>query len=385
MVKWILIVVVLLGGLLGGGGYALIATPLGSSLRASFEPEVTRTEVLLEFPEVGDLTKTVSAPGAIEPAVNVKISAQIRARIIAIPFEAGDEVRASDVVVRLEADEYEARLEAARARLRASEATLEGELAARKVALTELGRIQELFDTGDRSKADLDSAQLAYDRAEAGVKSLQANIETSRAQVVEAQKDLANTVIESPIDGTIVNVASETGEIALPGSDATVTIMEIADLRRMVLKAQIDESNIAPVHEGQSARIYINAFPDRVYTGVVDRINLKRQVAPDGTGYFETEIAVEVPEGERIFSGLTANTEIEVQTYRDVLRVPSQAVVDRRIDELPPELMDSPHVDREKTYARIVYREVDGKAIATPVETGTSDRTHTIILAGLGT
>jgi len=160
-------------------------------------------------------------------------------------------------------------------------------------------------------------------------------------------------------------------------------IMEIADLSRMMLKAHVDEANIGPVRPGQSAKVYLTQQMDQPFDGTVERIKLTRAIERDGTGYFEVWILVELPDEERRRIGRIGNTDIEVETIRDAVKVPSQAVLDRRIDELPKEVADNPLVDKNKTFARVVYKIVDGKAIANPVTTGSSDLTHAVVLAGL--
>jgi HlyD family secretion protein len=81
---------------------------------------------------------------------------------------------------------------------------------------------------------------------------------------------------------------------------------------------------------------------------------------------------------------MTAHVDIETRKHTDVLKVPSQAVLAREIDGLPLEIRDkSPEVDKAKTFATVVYRYVDGKAVVTPVKIGPGDLTHTIILSGI--
>lgn len=86
-----------------------------------------------------------------------------------------------------------------------------------------------------------------------------------------------------------------------------------------------------------------------------------------------------------MLSGMNATCEVEVQELTDVLVVPSQAVLDRRVDELPKALVEgSPQIDARKTFARVVFVLEDGKAVARPVRVGPSDLTDTVILSGLG-
>lgn len=389
MVKWLIgiaiaLVVIFTG--LGVGGYFFANSQQGKDLIAKFKPGAKAREVRFALIERGDLVRTVSAPGIIEPETNVKISAQVSARIEALPFRPGDEVRKGDVVCRLDAVDLKARLDASKARLQATRAQMGGAEANLSSTLSEFGRARELFDAGDTPKSDLERAEATYFQAKSAFERLQAEIIGAEAEVVSAQKDLENAIITSPIDGIMTTLNSEVGELVVVGTLNTPgsVIMEIANLSKMLLKAQVDEANIKPVKPGQRARIYTTFDAEGELWGRVQRINLKREVNPaDGTGYFEVEILVEVPEGERLLSGLTANTEIEVETFADVLKVPSQSVLDRRIDELPRTITDgNPNIDATKTFARVLFVEREGKAIAQPVQVGPSDLTHTVILAG---
>lgn len=390
MLKWLIglgVAFVLLVAGLSVGGYVFLNSAKGKEMMLSFRPGSKPKEVRLVPVERGLLIKTVSAPGVIEPETNVKISAQVSARIIALPFRAGDQVRAGDVVCRLDAVDLKARVDAAQARLMATRARVGGVRAELMRAQSEFGRARELFDAGDTPKSDLERAEAIYLQALSSREALDAEILSAEADVVAAQKDLDNAVISSPIDGVLTTLNAEVGELVVVGTLNTPgsVIMEIADLSRMLLKAQVDETNIKPVKPGQRARIYTPFDPDGELTGTVGRINLKREVnQADGTGYFEVEIRVDVPEGTRLLSGLTANTEIEVEIFDGVLKIPSQAVLDRRVDDLPKDIADSSAIiDRTKTYARIVFVERAGKAFAKPVSIGPSDLTHTVILAGL--
>jgi HlyD family secretion protein len=161
-------------------------------------------------------------------------------------------------------------------------------------------------------------------------------------------------------------------------------ILEIADLDTMRLIARVDEANIARVKDQQSATVYVNAFPDLRIPGVVETIGLKREQDTNGTRYFETKVLIERPRDLLLRSGLTANVDIEVDTYDDVLKIPSQAVLDRAVDDLPADITkDNPNIEQGKKFTRIVFIEKDGKAHAVPISIGASDNTSTIVKAGL--
>jgi hypothetical protein len=87
---------------------------------------------------------------------------------------------------------------------------------------------------------------------------------------------------------------------------------------------------------------------------------------------------------KKLYSGLTAHVDIETIKHEDVLNLPSQAVLGLDMDSLPLKIREnSTEVDKAKTYAPVVYRYIDGKAVVTPVQIGQSNLTHTIIKSGI--
>ncbi len=385
MWKWILAFFVTCVVGCGVGGYFVAQSKDIREFVLSLRPDEKPLDVRLGKVEKGRLVRTVNAPGSIEPKTKVQISAQVSARITALPFREGENVKNGDIVVKLDSRDLQAQLESAQASERGEKARLEGAQAALAWTKQELERREQLAKSGDNARAMLESAMNEFLRAKSQVDSATQSIEIARANIVRAQKDLENAEIRAPFDGIITKLNVEEGELVLVGTmnNAGSVIMEIADLNTMLMKARVDEANVTPIKAGQTAKIYINAHRGRSFDGTVDRVGLKRQVDRDGTGYYEIEILVKKPENELLYSGLTANTDIDVESFYDVLRLPSQAIVDRRVDDLPAELRDNPLIDKTKAYARVVYKMEDGRAKAIPVSVGSSDLTHSIILAGV--
>ncbi len=373
-------------GILAGVGVVIYKSPVGRKFANARSAQDIAKPVIMEPVRLGDLERTVSAPGSIEPRKLIEISSQVSAKILALPFEEGQRVKEGDVVIRLDPQDLVAVLDSAKAALAGQEASLDGAEAGLINARLEYERLEQLYETGDATKSELDASEAGFLQAKSNKQVLIHQIEQAQAQIERAQKDLDNTVITSPIDGVITALNAEVGETVIVGTtnNPGSIIMEIADLSQMLLKAQVDEANIAPVEIGQEARIYINAYPEREYEGKVQKIALKRQIGADGTGTFEVEILMDLPEGESLYSGLTASTDIVVEHFFDAMIVPSQAVVDRRIEELPEAVKaGNALVDLNKTFTRVVYRVVDGKTVATPVAVGPSDLTQTVITDGL--
>lgn len=373
-------------GVLGAIGFVVYKSPVGQQFVGGNKGDEIGLAVLMEPVSFGDLERTVSAPGSIEPKRLIKISSQVSAKVLALPFEEGQQVKKGDVVIRLDPQDLVAALDSAKAGLSGQQASLGGAEAGLINARLSYERLQQLNETGDATKAELDSAEASFLQAQSNREVLIHQIEQAKAQIERAQTDLDNTTITSPIDGVITSLNAEEGETVIVGTtnNPGSVIMEIADLSQMLLKAQVDEANIAPVQIGQDAKIFINAYTEREYEGKVQKIALKRQVASDGTGTFEVEILMDLSEGETLYSGLSASTDIVVEHFYDAMIVPSQAVVDRRIEELPEEIKEGNElVDLNKTFTRVVYRVIDGKTVATPVSVGPSDLTQTVITQGL--
>jgi HlyD family secretion protein len=384
--KWLLGLVLCIFLLAGGSIVYLQSSGKLQEVINQFRPDSAGVRVRIGKAHKGDLVRTVSAPGTIEPKTRVEISAQVSARIIALPFREGERVKKDDVVVRLDARDLAAIVDSAKAQLKSEEARLDGTRASYLNAQLEFNRRKELFATKDIPKTELDLAEADFLRAQSTFRSQEHAIEIAQANILRAEKDLDNAVITSPFDGIITRLDAEVGETVVVGTlnNPGSVIMEIADLTKMLLKTRIDEANIAPVSQGQKAKVFVNAFPDQVFIGVIDHVGLKKRRDTDGTTYFETDILLELPENVMLRDGMTANAEIQVETFRDVVKVPSQAVIDYALDELPISITENnPRVDRSRKFIRVVFTVSNNKTVAVPVLIGPSDLTDTVITEGL--
>jgi HlyD family secretion protein len=395
--KIVLIVVGVVAVLLVVGTIFVVgAAPEG--LMDVFTPEPTRTEIRTDPAERRPLIETVSAPGGIEPLTMVEISAEVSARIEQLPLREGDRVREGDVIVKLNdvdlkaaLDAMQARRDGERFRLQSEQARLAGLLKTLAFARKTMERQTALYETGDVSRSTLDDALERVEDLEASVEAsthsisvIESSLAAAEADIDRAEDDLTNAVIRSPIDGVVTLLNAEIGEVVLVGTmnNPGTVIMIVADLTRMILNARVAETDIATVAKGQKAKIFINAYPDEVFHGIVRKIALQRTVELDGTGYFETEIELQLEAGRTIFSGLVANVDVEVAEHAGVV-VESQAIVERLVDELPADIRRDALVNRAKRTVSVVYRVIDDKAVCTPVKAGASDLTHSVVLEGL--
>ena len=393
----------------------LIVGSVVRKVRMSKQIETVR----IEKAEHGDLIELVSAPGEIEPKKKVDMSAKVAARIVALPHKEGDRVTCGDpdanppvpasLLVQLDSKDLEshlrsaqanrsaqaARAEVDKAAIASQKANIEGLAASLEEAQRDLERKKDVslsvFDQAkykvDGFRAQVAAAKHTLESAQLNLVVLKYNLEAADAAIAQANEALSYTTITSPIDGVITRINAEVGEVVMTGTmnNPGTVILQVADLSQMLVVAQVDEADIGELAVGQTAKVSVRAFGDIDFTGTVDTIALTHRLSSNGTKYFRTEILLDnSPDVARLYSGLTADVDIRTRTHKDVLKVPSQAVVAREVDLLPLEIREnSPELDKSKTHAIVVYRYIDGKAVVTPVKIGPGDLTHTIITAGI--
>jgi len=413
--KWIIISVIVVLALI------VVGVMVKKGRKGNDAGEVVRVEEV----KLGELTEEIGALCEIEPKEVVQLSARISARIVEMPYDEGDVVTSGDpnaeppipasVLIKLDAKEMESQLrlaeagrnaqraqtEVEKARIEGSKATVAGLAASLEQAEKDFERKKELHKTRDISKADFDnvkygldtlraeheSAKYNLEAAERNLVVLRHNIDAAEARIEEAKEALSYTTITAPIDGVVTRVNAKVGEMVMTGTmnNPGTVIMEVSDLSRMLAVAEIDEADVGSLEVGQEAMVSVLAFGDIEFTGVVDEVALKHRISNTGTRYYRTEILLDNdPNVSKLCTGLTGHVDVKTRKHTDILKVPSQAVLAREVDEMPLEIRDNcGEVDKNKTFVTVVYQFVDGKAIVTPVKMGKSDLRYTIIESGL--
>ncbi len=378
-------------------GSLVIAGPKLGELIAVLSAGPTATEVRVHEVATAAVTEVVTAPGIVEPHLKVEISAEVSARIVELPIREGDQVTKGQLVVKLDDRDLKAALQSASARrdadryrLQSEAARLAGPVATLVLQRKNLERQQRLLESGDVSQQVVDDAidrvqdlEATIDASKRTLAVLESSLAAAEADIARAEEAVRKTTITAPIDGIVTLLNAEIGELVLVGTmnNPGTVILTVADLSRMTLRAEIAEGDVARVVGAQRARIHINAYPDRVFTGLVARVDLQRTDAVGSTPYFETEIGIDL-DGRQILSGLAANVDVEIEVHEGLV-LPSQAILQRPVEEIPAELRDDPAIDPNRRVVPVVFRMVDGKAVCTPVRTGSSDLKNTLIREGL--
>ena len=336
----------------------------------------------------GDIQQVVSGSGRVQPELEVKISANVGAKILKLGVKEGDRVQRGQLLVELDRARYEALTERARSALRSSEANL-------RKARSEYRRMKELFAKDLISEAELETALASFELA-------QSQVEQNRASLKQARDDLEKTTIYAPMAGTVSQLNKEEGEIALGAQFQADVIMVVADLSRMEILSEIDENDIVDVSLGDTARIDIDAFPDTTFLGIVGQIANTGTTRGRGTQEeltnFEVKVAIldRVP---KIRPGMSATVDIETELNEDVLKVPIQCVTVREIggkkggkpegdeggNEIGTEKENLSEESRgmRRNLQQVVFVVENGVAHQRPVKTGISDDTFIEVTEGL--
>ncbi|MBU8921475.1 MAG: efflux RND transporter periplasmic adaptor subunit [Bacteroidales bacterium] len=345
-----------------------------------------------------DLVETVTATGRIEPRTQVKISADVAGKITHLGIKEGDWVEKGDLLVRLDQERYSAALEQAEASLRSVKAN--ANLAKETLLKVEKDyeRTSSLVEQNLESRASYDQAFTAVQVEKARHQSMQELVAQSLATVKQARDNLSKTTIYAPMAGTISTLNKEVGEIALGSQFQEDVIMIVSNLSEMEALVNIDENDIVNVSMGDSSSIEIDALPDRVFRGVVREIASSANISRSGTTDQKTEFEVKlsiIDAATQLRPGMTASTDIVIETRNSTLAVPLQCVTVRTPEQLKRHIPVAPgdavadslpeneyEADKDG-FVTVVWVVKDGVATAIQVVTGIQSETHIEILSGI--
>ena len=295
--------------------------------------------VTLAAAKVKDVVQKVKAPGNIEARTTVKISADIPGRVMRLAVDEGDLVKRGQLLLEIDNTQYLSNVRQMQASMSGARARLDRAEQALKLAEQTYKRRRGLFEQKVISQQEMDDAEnvLLDARTEASA----AREEKARleAALVGARDNLSKTTYRSPIDGRIVGLNIEEGEIVVVGTmnNPGTQILSVADLSRMQVLADVDETDVVDVQVGQKAKITVDALPDTSFEGIVTEVGNSATRTTSGQTTGETNFDVEVlfeqtvPE---VRPGMTADVEIEVKRADKALAVPIQAVVVRQPEDL---------------------------------------------------
>lgn len=358
-----------------GAGLIIV---IGAIIAFNFLRKEKGIEVTTEKVKKGIVQQVVTGSGQIKPAVEVKVSAQVAGKIVALYAKEGDRVRRGQLLVALDPQQYKASVERAESSLMAGKAN-------EKKALSELKRSRELYQQHLISEAEYEAAEANYESA------LSARMQ-AEASLKEAKDALSKTRLYATMNGVVTRLNKEQGEMAIGAQFQEDVIMVISDLSIMEAVIEVDENDVVNVSIGDSADVELDAFQDTVFHGVVTEIANSAITKGLGTQEqvtnFEVTIRLDNPD-KRFRPGMSTTVDIKTKRLDDVVRVPIQAVTVREKSRLQKKQNIEEHQSEAESSTgneemqEVVFIVENGHAIARPIKLGISDDTHYAVLSGL--
>ncbi len=382
---WIVVIVIVV--LIG----VAIAIKSGKETAVTVQTEKVATRTITEI---------VQATGKIQPETSVKISPEVSGEIIRLPFKEGAAVKKGDLLAEIKPTTIKAQYDAGQAQLESAKANVEQAKAQKLTADLNLKRIKQLHEKQLASDADIEQAQSQFDVAQANYNSAQHNVSFYQSSLEQIGESLRKTSVLSPMDGYITQLISQLGEKVVGTSQFSGTeMMDVGDLSVMNAMVDVDENDVVNLMLGDTARVSIDAFPNRTFVGTVIEIANSAKLKGVGTQDQSTNFTVKIRlvgfETGELRPGMSCTAKIETKTKANVITVPIMAVTRRskemkeikdpnEVSEIGKKKTNQTNADNEADKAPTVVFVVNGNHVKqVAVKTGISDNSYVEILDGL--
>ncbi len=264
-----------------------------------------------------DIVVDAQATGTVEPIEIVEVKSQASGLVLRMPVETGTNVNPGDLIVQIDTRDLTNQLEQAQADLRSSEASLE-------VAKSNRDRSDELFKGRIITAQENEQANLQYTQA-------QANVIRVRTSVSIAQQRLDEARVTAPVAGTIISKPVSLGQVIQSATSVMgggTTIVTMADLSRVQMRAFMNETDIGRINAGQEARVVVDAFPNRTFNGSVEKVEPQAVIQQSVTMF---PVIISLANDERLLlPGMNGEVSVNVERKLNVVAVPNDAVRNMR-------------------------------------------------------
>jgi HlyD family secretion protein len=325
------IIIVLL--VVGAGGWYL------------HENGATTTEFKTAKVTRGDLVSTIAATGTLEPEEVIDVGAQVSGIIETFGKDANGNqidyrspVKADQILATIDDTIYQSDLNTAEAQIKQGEASVKKANADLETDKAKLAQAESNWNrvkgTGpndalsandyDTFKADYETAKATVDVANAEIAQAEAEITQANASLLKATKNVGYCKITSPVDGIIIDRRVNVGQTVVSSMSTSSMFLIAKDLKRMQIWVAVNEADIGRIQSGTPATFTCDAFPDRVFRGTVGKVRLNATMAQNVVMY-TVEVNTDNSSGV-LLPYLTANVKFEVQRDPDVLLVPNAAL-----------------------------------------------------------
>ncbi|MBX7154627.1 MAG: efflux RND transporter periplasmic adaptor subunit [Bacteriodetes bacterium] len=355
-----------------------------------------KTKVQVEKIGRRTITQTVSAIGKIQPETEVKISPEASGEIVTLNVKEGDFVQKNQLLVRIKPDLFETQLDQFRASVKSASVAIEMAKVEVERSELEMKRVGELYKKEFASKQEWETAKAGYDRAQAQYQQMITDKTRAEAALRQVEVSASRTTIYAPMAGTVTKLLVENGEKVVGTAQMQGTeMMRVSDLNVMNAIVDVDENDVVKVKLGDTAKVKIDAFPDKTFRGYVYEISHSPKQQSIGTQdeviNFEVKIRLIDKEIE-LRPGMSCSVDIQTETHPDVVSVPLQSVTIRAADdkkemegngrEIKTEKVGDDKKQEERP-PQVVFVYDAGKVKQVKVETGISDKGYIEVKSGV--
>ncbi len=311
--KKLIITLIVLGLVAGSVGAYYKYRGAGEQAKVSTLP-VTR----------GEVVESVGATGTLQAVTTVLVGSQVSGNIRALYADYNSIVKKGQVIAILDPSLIETQIEQARANLVKSQAELDRLGVSLEDARTKLRRAESLAARQLLAAQELEAAQVAVRTVETQIKSQEASVTQAKASLSQSSVNLQHTVIEAPIDGIVISRSVDVGQTVAASMNAPTLFTIAADLTKMQVNANVDESDVGRIRPGQVVKFRVDAYPLEEFTGTVAQVRLNPTTTQNVVTY---ATVIDVPNSAlKLKPGMTANVTIEIAKRTDVIRVPNAAL-----------------------------------------------------------
>jgi len=269
----------------------------------------------------GNLESTVSATGSLSAVTTVQVGTQVSGQVSQIFVDFNDRVKKGQLLARIDPTLQQQAVLDAQAGLVRAQADLDRSKA-------EYDRNKTLYDQKVLTATEFTTAQYNYTVAQASVKSAQVALDRAR-------KNLGYTEIYAPIDGVVVQRNVDVGQTVAASLSAPQLFLIANDLAQMQILANVDESDIGQIHEGQAVRFTVQAYANQTFNGKVRQVRLQSATTENVVNY-TVVVTVDNPKGT-LLPGMTATVEFLTGSAENALIVPNAALRFRATPEMMAE------------------------------------------------
>lgn len=327
----------------------------------------------------GAIARTVTASGTVTPQLTVIVGTYVSGVIQELYCDYNTEVKKGQLCAKIDPRPYQTVVDQNKANLAVAKAQLEKDNASLAYAKVTFERASHLVQTSAISRDAFDNAKSIYDQAQAQIAFDEAAIQQRQAELDTAQVNLDYTNIVSPVDGTVLSRKVTVGQ-TVAATFQTPTLFLIAkDLTKMEVDANVSESDIGGIKEGDPSSFTVGAFPKRIFHGAVSQIRQSPQTIQNVVTY---DVVINVDNSDLALKpGLTATARVVVDKRDDVIRVPNQA-----LHYVPGNLSGPPQPsdlgDSSEPGHAQVWDLRNGHPVSVPVVVGLADDSFTEIISG---